>query len=171
MKEEAAMARYDDYDDDSVFDENGLLKDGRRMRVSVMMRDSASDVQRAVAEDAVARRFGLRHALDLHQPGPRFCTDAAANAECARAYAEMCDEMQNAWRTPAADAGGPRCQKPGDQCTINGAPGHLNERLECVPDRQDARPVYDAAESCRIKAAAYQQMVDEMTSAWKGPAR
>ena len=63
------------------------------MRVPMMMRDGMSDVQRAVAEDAVARRFGLRHALDLHQPGPRFCTDAAANDAREPAYREMCDDM------------------------------------------------------------------------------
>ena len=42
------------------------------------------------------------------------------------------------------------------------------------PERQDAAPVprtmtADAAR--RIKQAAYNEMVDEMTSAWKGPAR
>jgi hypothetical protein len=58
-----------------------------------------------------------------------------------------------------------------DQCTINGAPGHLNERLDCVPDRRDARPVYDAIEGKRRKAEAYEQMVADLCDAWKGPAR
>jgi hypothetical protein len=142
------MAKYDDEDDgDSAFDENGLLKDGRRIRVSMMMRDSGSDVQRAVAEDAVARRFGLRHAFELHQPGPRYCTDAAANDLREQAYQEMCDSMSNAWRTPSAPLASP-------------AAG--------ARDATPSRPTYDAAEGRRIKAEAYQQMVDEMTSAWKG---
>jgi hypothetical protein len=169
MKQEAAMAhRYDD-DDDDAFDERGLLKDGRTARISMQMRDAAL-TPRSIAQDA-ARRFGLRDAADLYAPGPRFCTDAAGLERKAEAYRQMCTELCDAWRTPATDAGGSRGQRPGDQCTINGAPGHLNERLDCVPDRHDARPVYDAAEGRRIKAAAYQQMVDEMTSAWKGPAR
>ena len=121
------MARYDDDDDDDAFDENGLLKDGRRMRVSMMMRDSTSDVQRAVAEDAVARRFGLRHALELHQPGPRYCTDAAGQRRARQAYQEMCDDLQNAWRNATA-AG---CAAP---------PRHHR----CTRDTAPARPVYDA---------------------------
>ena len=141
--------RYDD-DDGDAFDERGLLKDGRRVRVPLMMRDGMSPLQRSVAEDAAARRFGLRNALDLHQPGPRFCTDAVANDAREQAYQEMCDELVNAWRTPSAPLP---------------APG------AAARDAEPARPVYDAAEGRRIKQAAYDAMVAEMCSAWKGPAR
>ena len=60
-----------------------------------MMRDAnaLSSVQRAVAENAVARRFGLRHALDLHQPGPRYCTDAAANDVKRQAYLDSVRDL------------------------------------------------------------------------------
>ena len=44
--------RYAGYDDDAL-DENGLLKDGRSVRISMMMRDSAdglTDLQRSVLD-------------------------------------------------------------------------------------------------------------------------
>ena len=34
--------RYAEYDDDDNLDENGLLKDGRSVRISMMMRDSVT---------------------------------------------------------------------------------------------------------------------------------
>jgi hypothetical protein len=80
-------------------DERGLLRDGFRLRTPMMARDGLRDVQRSVAQDAVARRFGLRDGSDLHAPGPRYCTDAAGLERKARAYAEMCDELQSAWKT------------------------------------------------------------------------
>jgi hypothetical protein len=87
---------------------------------------------------------------------------------------EKC-KLQDAWRTPVA-----RGQQEGDVCTVReggvaeGSPGHLrmvNGKLTCVPDRrQDTAPrgpTYDAAEGERIKAAAYAEMVDELTNAWR----
>ena len=163
-------------DDAEGLGPDGLLRHGYRQRTPLMFRDadSLSDVQRAVMADKAAR-VGFSDALCRHQPGPAIVTDRSGIERKAQAYAEYVSDLQTAWRNPSplpvADVGGMRGQKPGDQCTINGAPGHLNEQLECVPDQQDARPVYDAAEGRRIKAAAYQQMVDELTSAWKGPGR
>ena len=144
------MTRYDD-DDDDAFDENGLLKDGRRMRVSMMMRDSTSDVQRAVAEDAAARRFGLRHALDLHQPGPRSAPTQWPTTRRAGLPRDV-RRLVNAWRTSSA----PLPEAAASAGAGNAAP---------------ARPTYDATEGRRSKAEAYNEMVDDMTSAWKGPAR
>ena len=148
MPDKRPHENHDDYEE--PFDERGLLRDGKSVRVSLMMRDGMSPSQRAVAEDALARRFGLRHALDLHQCGPRHCTDAAANDAREKAYQEMCDELMNAWRTPSAPLP---------------APG------AAARDATPARPVYDAAEGRRIKQAAWREMVDEMTNAWRGPAR
>ena len=56
----------------------------------------------------------------------------------------MCDELANAWRTPSAPlpAAGAR-------------------------DAMPARPVYDEIEGRRRKVEAYDEMVAEMTSAWK----
>jgi hypothetical protein len=89
--------------DDEGTDERGLLRDSYRLRVPLMMRDGLSGVQRAVAEDAAARRFGLRNALELHQPGPRFCTDAAANDAKRQAYLDSVRDLTEAWRRPPAD--------------------------------------------------------------------
>jgi hypothetical protein len=145
------MARHEDEDEDA-FDERGLLKDGHTTRVSLMMKDGMTDVQRAIAQDAATRR-GFDDSAARHQPGPVYC-DAAGLERKARAYAEMCDDLQNAWRNPPplvapAAAAAPPLRR----------------------DTAPARPVYDAAEARRIKAAAYAEMVADMTSAWKGPAR
>ena len=75
------MARHDDEDEDA-FDERGLLKDGRTSRRSLMMKDRMSDVR--------------------HQSGP--VCDAAGLERKAQAYAEMCDDLQNAWRRPSVAA-------------------------------------------------------------------
>jgi hypothetical protein len=82
----------------------------------------------------------------------------------------MCD----AWKRPPDAASGEVVgARPGDKCIINGAPGHLNHRLECVPDaRQDAVPrTMDFADAQRIRDRAWLESVAELESAWKGPAR
>jgi hypothetical protein len=165
-------------------DADGILQPNRILRVPMMMRDSMSPLQRSVADakmarDAAKQRFGLDDALALHKPGQRFCTDQTARARVEQARAEGIREMCDAWqRKPNVNSETGvgshelRGQQPGDQCTINGAPGHLNHRLECIPDkRQDAVPrVMDAAESQRIKDQAYREMVDDLTNAWRKPA-
>jgi hypothetical protein len=172
------MARQDD--DDDVFDERGLLKDGARARVPLMMRDSdsLSEVQRSVMADGLrrdaARRFGLNDSLALHRPGQRFCTDEAARARVEEVYQDEKRKLQDAWRQPVANSETGvgshefRGQQPGDQCTINGAPGHLNHRLECVPDKEDSVPrtmTADAAQ--KIRDAAWRASVKDLEEAWK----
>ena len=117
-------------------DEDGrILADGERLVVSMMARDSMSDVQRAVA-DAAQSRPTFDTGGQGGRPGHAFDYQQAAAFKQA-AYEDAKREMADAWRVPA----------------INGAPGHLNAKLECIPDRQDARPVYDHAEGLRIKEA------------------
>ena len=160
-------------------DPDGVLLPGQTLRVPMMFRDSMSEIQKSVADAKMAReRFGLNDALDLHKPGQRFCTDAAARTHVEEVYQDEKRKLQDAWRTPVA-----RGQQEGDVCTVReggvaeGSPGHLrmvNGKLTCVPDRrQDSAPrgpTYDAAEGERIKAAAYAEMVDELTNAWRTPA-
>ena len=136
------MASYDD--DDDTFDENGLLRDGHRSRVPMMLRDadSLTPLQHAVAQDAVARRFGLRDGNDLYAPGPRYCTDAAGLERKARAFAEMCDELQNAWKTPSVASAGWKTNN--------------------TNDREVAR-VHDTGDAVRD---AYLDYVADLTSAW-----
>src|SRR6476661_2785453 len=110
MKLGADMARRDDED----FDERGLLKNGRTLRVPMVMRDadSLSEVQRAVMRDKAARGYGLVDSA-RHQPGPCICTDQVANdhdvavtREHLRREArdQYIAELQDAWKgTSASD--------------------------------------------------------------------
>ena len=41
--------RYEDFREDDVFDENGLLRDGHKIRVRLAMRDAMTPLQREVA--------------------------------------------------------------------------------------------------------------------------
>jgi hypothetical protein len=158
-------------------DAAGVLKPNRVLRVPMMMRDSAQrevaeHFQRLRTEDA-ARSFGLDDALALHKPGQRFVVDAAARARVEQARADGIKEMCDAWqRKPVADVSGElRGAQSGDVCTIDGAPGHLNHRLECIPDkRQDSMPrsmTMDQAQAIRDRA--YEESVRELTEAWRKP--
>ncbi len=100
---------------------DSILRDGQSVRVSLFMKDGAINPnllphQKAKAaqqtEDAVARRFGLTDALQLHRPGFRRNTDAAALERVRQAYNDAEAADANAWKatTPA--------------------------KLECVPDRR-----------------------------------
>jgi hypothetical protein len=161
------MTRHED-DEDSLFDRNGILRDGAVTRVRLMMRDGAinprlTPAQRAKAaqqtEDAVAARFGLTDGLQLHKPGFRRVTDSAALERVRQAYNDVDAAAANAWRSDAS--GSFRGQQAGDLCTVNGAPGHLNDKLECVPDRRQDAAAFDA------KAAAYAEYDREMENAWR----
>ena len=134
--------RYDDDDDDSPFDRNGLLKDGRTTRVSMMARDGLSDVQRAIMADKATRQFddsGCRHRL-----GPAVLTDQAGRERKAKAYAAMCAELQDAWKTPSSPA------------VTEASTNNMN-------DREVAR-VHDTGDA---KRDAYLDYVADLTSAWQ----
>ena len=171
-----------------------IIPDGGKLRVPLMMRDGMSPTQRAVAADKAAR---FDDSQAKHGPGPIYCDRSAARA----AYEAMRAELSDAWKTltrrkrkakqydPFGREVGTyeeeeeddaasiayRGQRQGDQCTIDGAPGHLNAKLECVPDparitrvKYDAAPrTIDAATSRRIKKEAYDQMCAEMRDAWR----
>jgi hypothetical protein len=47
------------HDDEDAFDERGVLKDGRGVRVSMLAMDGLSPLQRAVAADAAVKKYGL----------------------------------------------------------------------------------------------------------------
>jgi hypothetical protein len=172
-------------DDDDLFDENGLLKDKRSLRVPMMMRDSAddglSDLQRSVCDHYaplhVVDAFG-NSGLALQRPGARYLAAGEGTVDHATILAQERNrtearddyirETSDAWRNPPVI----RDAQEGDVCTvrsgasrgwIEGSPGHLkmiNGKLECVPDElQDGMDARDAA---------YDAMVAELTSAWKG---
>jgi hypothetical protein len=163
--QEVSMPKYLKFDRNGapIEDDDDILRDGQRIVVPMNMRDGMSELQRAVAEDKARRGdgIGLVDALALHKPGQRFSVDAAARTHVEQVYQDEKRKLQDAWRTTTV-----RGQQPGDQCTIDGQPGHLNHRLECVPDqRQDSVMTTDQAQA--IKDAAYNAMVAELQNAWR----
>ena len=90
--------RYAEYDDDDNLDENGLLKDGRSVRISMMMRDSAdglTDLQRSVRDHFAPARvvdaFGDAGA-GLHRPGSRYLVAGPGTVDHAKQA--MADHMR-----------------------------------------------------------------------------
>jgi hypothetical protein len=64
-----------------------------------------------------------------------------------KAYAQMCREMQDAWRNPQ--------------------PGHPPQQQPATPP--SPRPVLDAQEARRLKDEAWDEMVKTQQDAWKKP--
>jgi hypothetical protein len=110
----------DDEDDDDMFDEHGILRDGKRWRIPMRMMDA---VQRAVAAQATLAprdsppfprpaRGPFVTALDggtagLHRPGFRIQRGGnrgdqlvrdGARSEIQRAHDEYRQDRENAWR-------------------------------------------------------------------------
>jgi hypothetical protein len=135
--------------DDDLFDERGLLRDGGRIRVPMMLKDGTvvelEDWQRDVI---YAHRLGLNDSLDLHRPGQRFCTDRAANDARERAYQDSKRELQDAWRKPVA------------------APPPIESRANITDVRSVPRTM-SVADAQAIRDAAYRQYCDELVNAWK----
>ena len=85
---------------DDDFDENGLLRDGRTLRVGMLMRDSLSPVQLAIA-DSHTLHDGLGNAAG-NKPGYVFAADASARATLRDAYDQYDQDAANAWCTPGS---------------------------------------------------------------------
>ncbi len=137
----------EELEEETEDERSGILRDGQRVRVSLLMRDGAINPdllphQRAKAlhqtEDAVARRFGLSDAQQLHRPGFRRNTDVAALARVQQAYTDAEIADANAWK------GAARNHDAGDK-----APAQ----------RQD--PAID------VKQAAYADYDERMSNAWR----
>jgi len=147
-------------DDDDVFDARGCLKDGKTLHVGLRMRDGVADdgltdLHRTI-RDATAPAHvvdGLGGTARLHQPGPRYARPGdQGTADAAVAVTRrMADEARREWITEMCDA----WRKPPP--TPVEVP---RSEFECRPTkRQDGRD------------AAYYEMVNELTNAWKRPAR
>jgi hypothetical protein len=129
-------------DDDSPFDHNGLLKDGRTARIRMTARDSGT-VRGAIAADRQRISDGNPHAL--HRPGNRVLADAPAYDAVAAAYEDAGRLQAQAWKRGPGGA-----------------------RLDAGPPVADSTPGSPTlADSERIKNAAYQQMVRDGEQAWK----
>lgn len=139
-----------------------ILKDGRSYRVPLRLCDS---MQREIAANAAAMTN------DLHRPGFRVLSDAAARDAKQEAYDAYDADLTARWQD-----GNPVGAHVGDLCTVRGpefpndfgSPGHLQERdrkLVCVPDRrQDA-----AVAVADAKAEAYETYEATISNAWRCP--
>ena len=119
-----------------------------------MQRAVAEDKAARLAEDAVAKRFGLSDSLGLHKPGQRFAVDKAARARVEQTRVEGIREMCDAWKKP------PPPIEP--RANTTDAPVKQN----AVPPR-----TMSLADAQAIRDAAYEQSVRELTEAWKGSGR
>ena len=103
--------RQHDTDDDDMFDERGLLKDKRSVRISMMMRDSADGltdlVRDATAPLRVVDAFG-NSGLALSRPGARYLTAGTRTTDHAamvmldhlrrEARDQYIADLQDAWK-------------------------------------------------------------------------
>jgi len=178
--------RYAEYDDDAL-DENGLLKDGRIVRIPMMMRDSADGVtdlvRDATAPLRVVDAFG-NSGLALSRPGARYLTagtrtpDHAALVMRDHLRREARDQyvaaLQDAWKGNNTDREVARIHNTGDARTD----AYLDQKYDLEnswhhgsgkrsQDSAPRGPVYDAVEGQRVKDAAYAEMVNELVTAWQ----
>jgi hypothetical protein len=195
--EEFNMARNrtdDDDDPNSPFDRNGVLKDGRSVRVPTHLRDGRSVV--SVGNNSLTD--AQRVALSSCRPGYRFVADATTRNErkawADDAYAEVEHRNANAWRNPSKGLGA-RGQNndsngngrfgsqgnEGDSCTVRGeqypdyfgAPGTLQRRggkMVCVPndaDEDDADEVFGDRDTLSDRDLAYRDYARELRGAWR----
>jgi hypothetical protein len=80
--------RYDD-----AYDENNVLRDGGRVRVSMLARDAAMSKHKPLITDGTNNRFGL------HKPGWRIPTVQDRRAVVRDAYETYETELCSRWQT------------------------------------------------------------------------
>jgi hypothetical protein len=132
------------HDDDDPFDRNGVLKDGKRVRFGMMMRDGMTPLQRSIAEEATRASLHDGHggtALIGHRPG--FVTSEDSWRIRDQAYQQSRRDLADAWRTPTVP-----------------------------PVRSDAAPLdprqpISMADAQAIRDAAYLEMCQELANAWR----
>jgi hypothetical protein len=145
-----------------AFDEDGVLRDGARVRVPVFLMDGADawrqDMhQHFAAQDAAQPTFDVA----AHRPGFRDSRSVEQLDALEKIYQQHDAEESERWRNPPSvhDAGVALRVSPGARATSvlraggrgEGSPGHLrfvNGKLLCVPDnpRQDSKPTRDAVQ-------------------------
>jgi hypothetical protein len=126
------MQHHDEEDDANPFDRHGLLKDGRRVRVSMM--DSLSPVQQTVALSNLRVLDGQHGTRGLSRPGFRIpatdarerqTSDAAIRARDA-AYADYERDLVNAYKNPPGFGGDPSITSFGSVGQREGGTGMLD---------------------------------------------
>ena len=143
-------------DDDDAFDDRGVFKDGRSMRVPMRLMDAADPPRVRNADGS-----------PLGQPG-FMVADKFRDARQVL-YDEYDAAISEQWRNPPSGAGshGFVGAREGDLCTLNGETGHLRRgndgKLHCVTREKDAISVTDARE------AAYAEYQHFIQNAWRNP--
>jgi hypothetical protein len=176
----------DEIDPDESLD--NVLQPGDRLRIPMAFCDAMSvDIGKHFADSPLRRKSPNFGNLDsarvtdsngrtgFNKPGWRKIADNAALDAVEQAHTEYRHWLVNAWRGTDADnsnqltgAGsrGPIGAREGDQCTIDGAPGHLHRdggKLVCVPDRRSRDAMEDA------RAVAYSDYENWLRNAWRNP--
>ena len=179
--------RFIDTDEEN---ETFILRDGERLTIPLMMRDSSpnprlSPVQRAIAAathdavtfDAASHRPGYRH------PATNDAAAHAATISARNAYEIYQREISDAWKSKSPPSGsypeGNGCDA-GDACTVNGSSGTLQAIaghdgwLRCVAaddnadHSNDSRSIqHDAQSAQAIKDAAYSAYDLETQNSWR----
>ena len=137
--------RHDQDEEDDVFDENGILKDGKTYHVPMRMMDS---LQRAIHDHA--QRVKVRiHDAPLHAPGFVFVQDARIVEERRKIHDEIYDKydetVSNAWKDPTTSRNG-----------FVGSQADESDRQGSGRDAKDA------------KRAAYAAYDAYIANAWRG---
>lgn len=154
-------------------DDDEVIRDGETLRVPLMLRDGELMELPIWQRDALlSMRYRMSDAeMAKHRPGYRFADKAGSRAKM-DAYNASVREMCDAWRPMLARNHADN--SPVINAPSTATPGHLDHRLQCIPDRrEDAAPpaspprFMDADEAWRIRSRAYDAMVDEMTNAWR----
>jgi hypothetical protein len=191
------MPRIIDDDDDrykDAIDENGIVRDGKAIRVSLM--DSArahgwaTPDARSGGPFVVDSRPGGPYVLD-HRRAPSAVAVADVKQALADAYADYDARDANAWKRPPngpSEYGGsdplntgagapvrgssipagayPLNAGEGSRCTINGQDGCLVRKGNWLV----CEPVrQDAMSAQDARAEAYRLYDEEMANAWKNP--
>ena len=107
--------------------DDGVLRDGERIRVPLMLRDGMTELQRAVAEDAAARGVTVVDGLGRpagHRPGACYLRTVPHTVDHAvavtqehlrlEAYADSIRELCDAWKGNTNDREVARIHDTGD---------------------------------------------------------
>jgi hypothetical protein len=136
--------------DDDALDDNGVLKDGYKLRVPMQFRDS----NRGIA-DAPRLRFADGRTDVPVGSRPGFIVDAGDGERIRyEAYLASVRELNDAWKQTDLRPAGTyphSAAAKGAACTIDTAPLH---------------PI-SAADAQAIRDAAYEAYVEELTNAWR----
>jgi hypothetical protein len=150
----------DEIDERSALDRHGIMRDGIAMRVPLQMRDASR----------------LTIDASLHRPGFRVGDTDVRDAR-QQANDEYLHDLTNAWKSQESKVSGfgstefRSAQQEGAVCTINGFPGHINSKGECIadpPDQPERLPVKLDANAHRSRMAQTYDAYDrELTNAWR----